>query len=72
MIKPCGTPQLRGRYILSKLHSLEMALQEGLEPSESKATNPQLREPPQEDTMVNSIKGGWDIKEDILPDTLPK
>ena len=49
-----GTP--RGRDTLPKLYSLGTVLQEGTEPGQCKATDSQLREPPQEDTMVDSIK----------------
>ena len=53
-----------GRSHLAKLHSLGMALQEEMEPCQSKATDPQLREPSQEDTVVDSIKGRLDTEED--------
>ena len=41
-----------------------VVLQEGTEPGKCQATNSQLGEPPQENTMVDGIKGGRDIKED--------
>ena len=61
MIDPCGTPQLEapwGRNILTKLYSLGTVLQEGSEPGKCQATDSQLGEPLQEDTVVKVIEGG--------------
>ena len=54
----------QGRETLSNLHSLGMVLQEGSEPGKHQATNSQLGEPAQEDTMVDGIKGRRDVEKD--------
>ena len=46
----------QGRNTHPKLYSLRMVLHEGLEPGKRQTTDSQLREPPQQDTVVDGIE----------------